>query len=89
MRAERAVRPSRPFRSGPFRSGPSRSGPSRSVGCVTAVLLAALALAGCTQNADTPTPSPGASTAVRPFTIMTTDKIRTADPAEGDRAGPR
>ncbi len=92
MRAEHALGPSRPSRFGPVRFGPVRFGPfrfrpSRSVRFVTAVLLAALVLAGCSQNADTPTPSPGASTAVRPFTIMTTDKIRTADPAEVTEQG--
>lgn len=50
----------------------------REVTAASAVLL--LTLAGCTQNDEVPPPS-GPSSPPRPFTVMTTDRIATADPA--------
>lgn len=52
------------------------------------VLALVFVLAGCTSTTPNPGPTAGASsTPPRPFTIMTTDKIRTADPAEATEQG--
>ena len=41
--------------------------------------LLALALAGCRTTGESPTPTPGSTP--RPFTVMSTDRIRVTDPA--------
>ena len=47
-----------------------------------AVVLATLGLlAGCTAPAVLPTQTPSASPTPRPFTLLTTDPLTTADPA--------
>jgi peptide/nickel transport system substrate-binding protein len=46
------------------------------------LLVAALTLAGCRTPGDTPSPTPSTpGTTPRPFTVLTTDPIRVADPA--------
>ncbi len=47
-----------------------------------AALVALLLTAnGCTKKGEEPSTSPGSSSTPRPFTVMTTDRIVTADPA--------
>jgi peptide/nickel transport system substrate-binding protein len=48
---------------------------------VAALVLLLLVATGCTKKGGAPSPSPGSSSTPRPFTVMTTDRITTADPA--------
>lgn len=51
-------------------------------------LLLAVVLGACTSTGEDPTPTPSGSPAPpRPFTVMTTDKIRSVDPAAITDAG--
>lgn len=45
------------------------------------VLVAALALTGCSLGGNGPEPTPSGSAAPRPFTVMSTDIVRVTDPA--------
>lgn len=55
---------------------------------LTVITPVLMIVAGCTSSSPAPSPTPSApSTPPRPFTIMTTDKIRTADPAEATEQG--
>lgn len=47
---------------------------------VAASVVLMLATGGCTAKGGAPQPGPSSSTP-RPFTVMTTDRIITADPA--------
>jgi peptide/nickel transport system substrate-binding protein len=46
-----------------------------------------LVATGCTQKSEAPSPSPGSTSTPRPFTVMTTDRITTADPAAATDQG--
>lgn len=59
--------------------------PERGTGAglvVAALIMLLLTVTGCTEKkSEAPSPSPGSSRTPRPFTVMTTDRITTADPA--------
>lgn len=48
---------------------------------VAALVVLLLTVTGCTEKGGPPSPSLGSSRTPRPFTVMTTDRITTADPA--------
>jgi peptide/nickel transport system substrate-binding protein len=56
--------------------------PGRIGGLIALLTVAGMLITGCTGSGDRPEPSPsGSPTPQRPFTIMTTDTVKTADPA--------
>lgn len=48
---------------------------------VSGVVGPALLLSGCSLTGDTPNPTPSGTATPRPFTVMSTDRVRVTDPA--------